>query len=206
MEIEIRALSLVRDSNRATTDVGADPSTQDDSEDSDSEDSDQTYTETRRQTHYLHLWRHPILSQLHPARDEEEEEQLILERMEVRVETEEDTLVPCRPAETSSTTDYYIHGIPPGLLILQNEAVRSNAPPALHRLCCSVQKRSVAARQIGAPVTGQHRHRSKAAQGHSYDSQKQRGAFRTAVGGDVVSDHRDGANHRSYAAIDWIGT
>uniref|UniRef100_UPI00398E3E28 cyclic AMP-dependent transcription factor ATF-5-like n=1 Tax=Pristiophorus japonicus TaxID=55135 RepID=UPI00398E3E28 len=38
-DIEIRALSLVGDSNRATTGIGADPLTQDDSDDSDHSDT-----------------------------------------------------------------------------------------------------------------------------------------------------------------------
>uniref|UniRef100_UPI00398EAB3C uncharacterized protein n=1 Tax=Pristiophorus japonicus TaxID=55135 RepID=UPI00398EAB3C len=152
-EIEIRALSLVRDSNCATTGVGADTPTQDDSE-----DFDQTSTERRDDRPTASSFDIILPSpDFTTARDkeEEEEEQLILEPVEVGagVETEEDTPVPCGPAGISSTTECIFRGFPHassdsvGPSGAQQRTPSVATPlPQRQRL---MQKRSVAVRQIG---------------------------------------------------------
>uniref|UniRef100_UPI00398F2974 uncharacterized protein n=1 Tax=Pristiophorus japonicus TaxID=55135 RepID=UPI00398F2974 len=157
-ENEIRALSLVRDSNYATTGIGADPPIQDDSE-----DSNQTSAERPddRSTASTSAVTQPS-PDFTPARDdeekeeEEEEEPLILEPVEVEVgvETEKDITVPCGTAGTSSTTDSIFRGFPhASSYSVGPSGVQQGAPsvavplPQRWRL---VQKRSIAARQIGA--------------------------------------------------------
>uniref|UniRef100_UPI00398E61C4 uncharacterized protein n=1 Tax=Pristiophorus japonicus TaxID=55135 RepID=UPI00398E61C4 len=129
-EIEIRALSLVGDSNHATTSIGADPFIQDDSQDSDQTSTERSNDKPTASTSGI-IQPFPDFT---PARDDEdeEEEQLILEpvEVEVRVEMEEDITVLCGPAGTSSTTDSIFMGFPLPPLILRDQAVHSNAPPA----------------------------------------------------------------------------
>uniref|UniRef100_UPI00398F6BA5 uncharacterized protein n=1 Tax=Pristiophorus japonicus TaxID=55135 RepID=UPI00398F6BA5 len=209
-EIEIRALSLAGDSNHATTGIGADPPTQDDSE-----DSDQTSAERPddRPTVSTSGVTQPS-PDFTPARDEEEEEQHILEPVEVGLESEEEITVPSGPAGTSSTTDSifsgFLHASLDSVQCTARGPQRCSAFAAATEVgaekvrCCKTDRRVPG---LGASITGQRRHKSRAAQGHGYDSRKHRGVIRT-VGGYVASDHCDGANRqlrRCYVAIDGIG-
>uniref|UniRef100_UPI00398EC97E uncharacterized protein n=1 Tax=Pristiophorus japonicus TaxID=55135 RepID=UPI00398EC97E len=114
-DIEIRALSLVGDSIHATTSSGADPLTQDDSDDSDHTDIDDRPTASTSGV----TQPSPDFTTYRDEEDEEEQEEeepLILQPMgvEVGMETEEDTPVPCGPAGTSSTTESVFRGFPHG--------------------------------------------------------------------------------------------
>uniref|UniRef100_UPI00398E8025 uncharacterized protein n=1 Tax=Pristiophorus japonicus TaxID=55135 RepID=UPI00398E8025 len=143
-DMEIRALSLVGDSNRATTGIGADPLAQDDSEDSDHTDTERPDDRPTTSTSGV--------TQPSPdfttGRDVEEEELLILEPVEVGVETEEDTPAPCGPARTSSIMECVFSGFPHGSSdsagpSRAQQGTPSVAAPLLQRRRL-VQKRSVA--------------------------------------------------------------
>uniref|UniRef100_UPI00398EBC97 uncharacterized protein isoform X3 n=1 Tax=Pristiophorus japonicus TaxID=55135 RepID=UPI00398EBC97 len=109
-DMEIRALSLVGDSNRATTGFGADPLTRDDSGDSDHTDIERPTASNSGVTQPS-----PDFTTGTDEEDEEEEEEpLILEPVGVGVETEEDTAAPCGPAGISSTTESVFRGFPRG--------------------------------------------------------------------------------------------
>uniref|UniRef100_UPI00398EF85C uncharacterized protein n=1 Tax=Pristiophorus japonicus TaxID=55135 RepID=UPI00398EF85C len=136
-EIEIRALSLVGDSNRATTGIGADPLTQDDSD-----NSDHTNTERPddRPTASTSGDTQPS-PDFTPGRDEEEEEEepLILEPVEVEVgvEMEEDTPAPWGELEHPPPPSLYSGDSPMAPLILRDQVVRSKVSPVLQCLCRS---------------------------------------------------------------------
>uniref|UniRef100_UPI00398F7672 uncharacterized protein isoform X2 n=1 Tax=Pristiophorus japonicus TaxID=55135 RepID=UPI00398F7672 len=100
--IEIHALSLVEDSNCATTGIGADPLTQDDLDDSVHTNTDDKPTASTSGI----TQPSPDFTPDRDEEDKEEQEQeepLILHPVEVGVEMEEDTPAPCGPAGTSQS-------------------------------------------------------------------------------------------------------
>uniref|UniRef100_UPI00398EBFA3 uncharacterized protein n=1 Tax=Pristiophorus japonicus TaxID=55135 RepID=UPI00398EBFA3 len=189
-EIEIHALSLVGDSNCATTGIGTDPLTQDDSDDSEHTNTERPDDRSTASNSGVTQSSPDFTTVRDDENEEEEEEPLILEPVEVEVgvEMEEDTPAPCGPTGTSSTTESIFRGFPHG----SSDSVR---PSAVQQYTPSVAATEVGAEKViccttdshvpghGASVAGQRRHRSRAAQGHGYDSRKHRSSIRTAVGG-----------------------
>uniref|UniRef100_UPI00398F696B uncharacterized protein n=1 Tax=Pristiophorus japonicus TaxID=55135 RepID=UPI00398F696B len=155
-DIEIRAVSLVGDTNCATTHIGADlPTTQDESEDSNHPSgqctADQSIASTSVVTHQL--------CDLIPHRDDEDEEQhIFLQPVELEIDlvSEQDKPTATVGAETLSSTESVFLGFPncsedsAGTSHVHQQGTPSVTAPLSQRRRLLQRRSSSAARQESA--------------------------------------------------------